>query len=152
VPVVVKHDVFVEASLAETWDLYLDRRGWATWVDAFQGVVGEEGYPQEGGTLTWRSTPAGRGEVTEKVLEHEPRPVHRIEFSDPTMSGELATRFGVEGDGTRVSQELDYRLVERGPFAVLGAFFVKSQVARSLERTLTDLKDFVEEGARSGAR
>ncbi len=33
------------------------------------------------------SVPAGRGEVTEKVLEHEPRRKHRIEFADPTMTG-----------------------------------------------------------------
>lgn len=122
------------------------------WVDAFQSVVAAEGYPAEGGTLTWRSTPAGRGEVTETVLEHETRRTHRIAFSDPTMTGELSTRFAVEGQGTRVTQTLDYRLAERGVFAFLGAFFVKSQVARSVQRTLAALKAFVEESAQSGAR
>jgi len=148
----VEETVLVGASLAETWDTYLDRRGWATWVDAFAAVVSDEGYPEEGGTLRWRSTPAGRGEVTEKVLEHEPRRTHRIAFSDPTMSGELSTRFAVEGQGTRVTQALDYRLAERGVFAFLGAFFVRSQVARSVQRTLRDLKAFAEESAQGGAR
>ena len=149
---VIEETVLVEASLAETWDAYFDRRGWGTWVDAFQGVVAEEGYPEEGGTLIWRSTAAGRGEVAEKVLEHAPRRFHRVGFSDPTMSGELATRFDVEGEGTRVHQTFEYRLVERGVFAVLGAFFVKSQVARSVQRTLVDLKGFVEEAAHFDAR
>lgn len=148
----VEHSVVVAASLAETWDTYLDRRGWPTWVDAFSGVTSADGYPEEGGTLVWRSTPAGRGEVSERVLEHEPRRSHRIAFSDPTMSGELATSFAVDGGGTRVSQVLDYRLAERGVFAFLGALFVKSQVARSVQRTLGDLKAYVEEVAGAHAR
>lgn len=148
----VEEAVVVAASIAETWNGYLDPRGWSTWVDAFQGVVANDGYPQQGGKLTWRSTPAGRGEVTEEVLAHEPRRLHHVAFSDPTMSGELVTRFEGEGSGTKVSQSLEYRLAERGPFAVLGAFFVKSQIARSLDRTLGDLKAYVEEVANANAR
>jgi len=148
----VEESVLVAASLAETWDTYFDRRGWSTWVDAFQSVVEEDGYPEAGGTLRWRSTPAGRGEVTEEVLEHEERRVQRVAFSDPTMAGELETRFAVEGAGTKVTQTLDYKLAERGVFAFLGALFVKSQVARSVQRTLTDLKAHVEEIASAHAR
>lgn len=133
-----RHSVSVVGSLAETWDSYFDERGWSEWVDAFSSVVSSDGYPEKDGTLIWRTGAAGRGEVRERVIAHEPRNLHRIEFSDPTMTGRLETRFAIEGDGrTRVSQTMEYRLVQRGLFAFLGALFVRSQVARSLARSLT---------------
>ena len=143
----VSASVVVEASLAETWDAFFDRRGWPEWVDAFAGVNSSEGYPGEGGRLVWRTGTAGRGEISERVLAHEPRSMHRIAFSDPTMAGELETRFEIEGEGTRVTQTMDYRLAERGVFAFLGALFVRSQVARSLERSLAGLQAHVAEAA-----
>lgn len=139
----VEQEVLVAASLAEVWDLYFEPRDWPEWVDAFAGVVSSQGYPQEGGKLVWRTGAAGRGEITEEVSAHEPRSLHRIRFSDPTMTGELETRFALEGPATRVSQTMDYRLAERGVFAFLGAFFVRSQVKRSLERSLEGLRDHV---------
>ena len=141
----VEGTVLVEASLAETWDAYLDARGWPVWVDAFASLVSSDGYPGRDGRLVWRTGAAGRGEVTEEVLVHEPRQLHRVAFSDPTMSGELETTFGLEGGATRVRQAMTYRLAERGLFAFLGALFVRSQVRRSLERSLTGLRDYVAE-------
>ncbi len=138
-------EVDVSASLAEVWDAYLDPRRWPEWVDAFASVVSADGYPQQGGTLVWRTGAAGRGEVTEAVLAHEPRRVHRIDFSDPTMTGELETTFAIEGEGTRVKQAMTYRLVERGFFAFIGALFVRSQVTRSLDRSLKAFRDLVAE-------
>lgn len=127
----------VQASLAETWDLYFEPRSWPSWVDGFGSVESSEGYPEEGGRLVWRSTPPGRGRVEERVLEHQPRRRHRIAFSDPESSGELLTRFEVAGEGTRVTLELDYSLPRSGPFAWLTErLFVRGQVARSLQRTL----------------
>jgi hypothetical protein len=133
----------VPASLAEAWDGYFDPSGWPEWVDAFAGLVSSEGYPQAGGTLVWRTGAAGRGEVTEEVQAHEPRRLHRIGFEDPTMTGTLETTFAIEGEATRVTQAMTYGLVERGIFALLGAFFVRSQVKRSLDRSLTAFRDHV---------
>ena len=134
------------ASLAETWECYFDARRWAAWVDGFQATIESEGYPQAGGSLGWRSIPAGRGEVTERVREHEPRRRHLIEFADPAMEGQLETRFEVEGDGTRVRQVLSYRLLDRGPIARLGALlFVRSQVRASVQRSLHAFRRTVEE-------
>lgn len=144
---VAEDSVLVEASLAETWDAYFDPAGWPEWVDAFAGVVSTDGYPLHGGRLVWRTGPAGRGEVTEEVIAHEPRTLHRVQFSDPTMTGELETRFGLEGPGTRVSQAMSYSLAERGVFAFLGALFVRSQVKRSLQRSLLGLQSHVAERA-----
>ena len=96
---VVEQEVLVAASLADAWDLYFEPRVWADWVDSFGSVIEIDGYPDAGGTLRWKSVPAGRGEVTEKVLEHEPRRMHRIEFSDPSLAGEMTVTFADRGRG-----------------------------------------------------
>jgi hypothetical protein len=144
----VEGSTLVRASLAETWDHYFDARTWAAWVDGYGSTIESQDYPEPGGTLLWRSTPAGRGEVLERVLGHEPRRRHLIEFSDPAMEGELETRFEIEGDGTRVNQRLDYRLLGRGPIARLGGvLFVRGQVRQSVERSLEAFRRTVEEVA-----
>ena len=143
---IVEESVLVGASLAETWDRYFDARGWGSWVDGFQAAIDAEGYPEAGGVLRWRSIPAGRGEVTERVLEHEHRRRHLIAFADPAMEGELETVFEIEGEGTRVSQRLEYRLLDRGPIARLGAvLFVRSQIRQSVQRSLLAFRRAAEE-------
>lgn len=142
----VRAEVRIGASLAETWDHYFEPRGWPGWVDQFSSVAASAGgYPQAGGTLRWRSGPAGRGEVTERVLEHEPRQLHRIAWDDPHSSGELRTTFRIRGDGTEVAQELEYALKATGPFAwITDRLFVRAQMRRSLERSLGGLRHEVE--------
>jgi uncharacterized protein YndB with AHSA1/START domain len=140
--------VEIAASLAEVWDYYFQPRGWPGWVDGFARVVASDGYPEAGGSLRWRSIPAGRGEVTEHVLEHEPRRLHRVAFRDPATAGELRTTFSISGPGTRVVQELDYRRTHRGPLAWLtDRLFIRSQVRGSLERSLARLRLEIEEVA-----
>jgi hypothetical protein len=140
--------ILVSASLKETWDFYFEPRGWAAWVDGFASVESADGYPEAGGTLVWRSTPAGRGTVRERVIEHSPRTLHRISFEDPGSSGELETRLAVEGGGTRVAVKLEYALARGGPFARLtDRLFIRGQVRQSLQRTLLRFKREAEEGA-----
>jgi uncharacterized protein YndB with AHSA1/START domain len=142
----VSAGVHVDADLAETWDYYFDPEGWAGWVDGFGQVESASGYPEEGGTLRWRSGPAGRGEVTEQVLEHEPRRLHRISFSDPESSGELLTSFRIVGEGTEVVQEMTYTPRQMGALGPLTDWlFVRSQVRRSLVRSLAAFKAELEE-------
>lgn len=144
----MSQSLLVEASLAETWSFYFEPREWGTWVDGFAGVESSAGYPEDGSTLVWRSTPAGRGTVSERVLEHQPRRLHRIEFSDPESRGKQLTRFEVEGEGTRVAIELEYELVKGGVFAaVTDSLFVRGQVRKSLQRTLLRFKHEAEEAA-----
>src|SRR5687767_13472181 len=130
----VEASVIVRSSLAETWDAYFDAGRWPEWADGFAAVASADGYPRAGGTLRWRSTPAGRGDVTERVLEHEERRIHRVEFEDSATRGELEVAFSIEGDAVRVRQALQYRLTQRGPIALLASvLFVRSQMRRSLE-------------------
>ena len=140
---VVEASEVVPASLAETWDAFFDPAGWPEWVDAFAAVVSTNGYPMKGGRLVWRTSAAGRGEVTEDVVEHEPRSLHVVAYADPTMTGRLETTFTMEKDSTRVTQKMEYRLAERGVFALIGALWVRSQVARSVERSLSGFRAYV---------
>ncbi|HEY7151235.1 MAG TPA: SRPBCC family protein [Solirubrobacterales bacterium] len=136
----IAQSVLVDASLAEVWGYYFEPRGWPAWVDGFAHVAASDGYPQPGGSLRWSSIPAGRGEVTEHVLEHEPRRLHRVAFRDPSSAGELRTAFAIEGERTMVSQRLEYRLVSAGPFGWLtDRLFIRSQMRGSMRRSLDRL-------------
>ena len=147
--------VVIRASVAEVWDFYFEPRTWPAWVDGFGGVDESDDYPAAGGTLRWHSTAAGRGDVTERVVEHEPRRLHSVEFSDPESSGTMTTRFEIvtgdhEGEGgaggTRVTQEMEYKPRSRGPLGPLtDILFVRSQVQRSLARSLDRLRHEIEE-------
>lgn len=142
----VEASVDVAAPLADVWDLYFDQARWPAWVDGFASVAASEGYPERGGSLSWRSTAAGRGSVTEKVLAHEPRRIHRIAFADPAAEGELEVGFemvpGGEADRrTRVIQRMSYRLTSAGPFgAITDRLFIRAQMRGSLERSLAELR------------
>lgn len=145
----VAQSIEIEASLAETWDYHFDPRGWPAWVDGFGSVLASEGYPDAGGTLRWRSTAAGRGEVTETVVEHHPRRLHRIAFVDPQTEGELRTAFEIKGEGTVVEQTLTYALRGGGAFGwVSDKLFIRTQQRRSIQRSLLRLKQDVEERTR----
>ncbi len=143
--------LLVSASLAETWAFYFEPRSWASWVDGFGSLERADGYPEGGGTLVWNSNPAGRGTVRERVLEHSPRTRHRIEFADPESSGELLSQFAVEGERTRVTLTMEYRLSARGPLSGLtDRLFVRGQIRQALQRTLLRFKHEAEEAARVG--
>jgi uncharacterized membrane protein len=141
--------VVIEAPLAEVWDFYFQPETWPGWVDQFSRVEASDGYPEMGGTLRWQSGRAGRGTVTEKVLAHEPRTRHKIEFVDPESEGELEVRFSIEsGEGagsTKVEQTMEYRITGGGALSGLtDVLFVRSQVRGSLQRSLGRLKIEVE--------
>lgn len=142
----VEAGVEIPAPLAEVWDLYFDPVSWPAWVDGFARVEASSGYPEAGGTLRWSSGAAGRGTVSERVLAHEPRTLHRIAYVDPGSEGQLETRFemlpaGEEGRRTRVTQRQRYRVTGGGPLAGLtDVLFIRAQMRRSLERSLADLR------------
>jgi Polyketide cyclase / dehydrase and lipid transport len=136
----------VAAAPVAAWALYFDQQLWPSWVDQFGSIVAVDGYPQVGGVLRWRSGRAGRGEVTERVLEHRSPERHRVRFADPQADGELTVSFEPSEGGTAVRQELDYSLRRRGPFAAIAdLLFVRSQMRLSLQRSLAAFAAEVEE-------
>ncbi len=141
----VEAAVEIPAALAEVWDFYFDRYRWASWVDGFAAEVSQSGYPEAGGELVWISTPAGRGQVRETVTAHEPRSLHSVDYEDPESTGSLETTFEMlpSGDGrmTKVTQRLTYAVTNGGPLRAITDFlFIRSQMRRSLERSLSDLR------------
>jgi hypothetical protein len=79
--------------------------------------------------------------VTERVLEHQPRRLHRVAYSDPATEGELETTLGVIEGGTRVRQELTYAIRRGGIFVrISDLLFVRSQMRASLARSLALLR------------
>jgi uncharacterized protein YndB with AHSA1/START domain len=149
-------EVEIEAPLAEVWELYFDPNRWSAWVDGFARVAASDGSPEVGGTLVWESTSAGRCRVSERVLAHDPRRLHRVSYSDPGSAGELETRFemvpaGAEERRTRITQTQRYALHDGGPLAALtDRFFIRAQMRDSLRRTLAGLR--AEAATRAGAR
>lgn len=142
----VSAEIEIPAPLADVWDVYFDPQRWASWVDGFARVTASDGFPERGGTLSWESSPAGRGRVSERVLEHEPRRIHRAEYKDPGSQGELETSFEMlpaEGEErrTQIRQKLTYELHEGGPLsAITDRLFIRSQQQRSLQRSLGELR------------
>ena len=139
--------VVVDASLAEVWDYYFDPRRMAC---VGRRVRARPRRPtairRQAARCAGARSRRGAGRSTEHVLEHEPRRLHRVAFSDPESVGELRTRFEMAGQGTAVTQELEYRLRRRGPFVWLtDRLFIRSQVRGSIARTLARLRLEVEE-------
>ena len=99
---------------------------------------------ERGSCSTTRSTAAGRGQVRERVLDHEPRSLHRIGYEDPESRGRLVTEFAIVPGGERltsVTQRLEYEIKGGGILSpVTDLLFIRSQMRRSLERSLGALR------------
>lgn len=135
-------DVEVEASLAHVWGIFFDPATWPAWLDGFGRVESvDDTWPDREARLVWQSGPTGRGTVTEEVLEHDPRRLHRVRFDDEHSHGELETRFEIRGEGVRVEQCISYALKRHGVLGPLtDVLFIRNQMRRSLERTLQGLR------------
>jgi hypothetical protein len=124
------------AAVAE--QLWYDLERWPAFVDGFARVVRVEGdWPRPGALLEWESTPAGRGRVIERVLEHAPGSGQALEVTDTRLRGTQRISFDPSERGVVVALELDYRLRSGGPLALpLDLLFVRSAIRDSLERTV----------------
>jgi Polyketide cyclase / dehydrase and lipid transport len=118
---------------------WYDTGRWPEWVDGLERVVVvEEGWPQTGATVNWRSGPAGRGDVTERVLAHEPLHGQTVEVCDDAIRGEQAIAFSPEPPGVRVELSLAYEIRRRSPLTpVIDVLFIRRAMTASLEQTLS---------------
>ena len=119
--------------------LWTDLTRWPTFVDGFGHVdrVDDAG-PGEGAKLVWRSGPAGRGLVTERVVASEPGARFVTQVFDERMRGTQALAFAAVDEGsTRVDLELDYTLARGGPLsAVTDLLFIRRALTDAIRRTL----------------
>jgi hypothetical protein len=127
------------ASVPEAESLWYDTARWAQWVEGLEQVLGVEGdWPSTGATVSWRSGPAGRGHVTEHVVDHEPRQGQTLEVSDDSIHGRQRVAFSPEPPEVRVELSLAYQIRRRSPVTpLIDLLFIRRAMTASLEQTLS---------------
>ena len=137
---IAKELTVVDLDPAAAFRLWTDPRRWPSFVDGFAHVDRlDDTWPAEGAKLRWRSVPAGRGLVTEKVVVSDPDRRFVTQVVEERMTGSQAVRFEPEedGGGTLVSIELDYALVKGGPLSgITDVLFIRRALTDALRRTL----------------
>ncbi|HEV7847436.1 MAG TPA: SRPBCC family protein [Thermoleophilaceae bacterium] len=122
---------------AEVLRLWSDTDRWASFVEGFARLVElGRGWPSEGGRVVWESAPAGRGRVTETVVESAPDRFSTQVFED-ALAGTQTLRVLPAGDGSEAELSLEYELAKYGPLAgIADALFIRRALRDSLHRTL----------------
>ncbi len=144
----------LDAPISAAEALWYDTSRWATFVDGFAHVAKLDGdWPDVGARLVWNSLPQGRGRVVETVTEYEVRSHQAAVVEDPRITGRQTVRFTPDEDGCVVVLELDYKLKDGGPLAVVvDVLFVRRAFNDALRRTLArfrrELRAEIELGAR----
>jgi hypothetical protein len=126
------------ASLPDAEAHWYDTDHWAEWIDGLESVLAIEGdWPRVGANVHWRSGPAGRGSVTERVIEYTPLQSQTVEVSDDSIQGEQIIAFTPEPPGVLVELSLTYRIRRRSPVTpLIDVLFIKRAMTSSLEQTL----------------
>lgn len=137
-------DVAVPIHEAET--AWYDTTGWPLWVDQLARVVEVQGdWPRAGSGVVWQSGPAGRGRVTEKVVEYEPRQGLSAEVQDDSITGTQQVTFDPLPDGVQVGLTLTYKLKSRSPLsALVDLVFIRRLMGASLAKTLSQFRTTLE--------
>jgi hypothetical protein len=125
-------------SVHEAEMCWYDTDGWPAWVNGFDQVERVTGnWPGNGSTVTWRSGPAGRGRVTERVIAHEALAGQTVEVQDDSITGRQSVEFTPAQEGVQVRLTLQYRITRRTPFTPLvDLLFIRRAMETSLRTTL----------------
>jgi hypothetical protein len=118
--------------------LWTDVDRWPSFVEGFARTL-ERGadWPAAGARVVWESTPAGRGRVTEKVMEGEGPDRFVTMVFEERLAGTQTFRVVESEAGSRAELSLEYQLTKYGPLsAVADAVFIRRAIRDSLRRTL----------------
>jgi hypothetical protein len=128
----------VPGSVHDVETLWYDTARWPSWVDGLTEIASVEGdWPGAGASVTWRSGPAGRGEVVERVVEHEPLSGQTIDVEDASIKGQQEVTFTPVDGGVEVELALRYEIRDRSIITpLLDVLFVRRAMIRSLRTTL----------------
>jgi uncharacterized membrane protein len=135
-----RETITVELPPERALELWTNPRRWPTFVDGFARVTRVQGdWPEEGSRLTWESNPGGRGMVTERVVEYEPGAGRLVTdvFEEALAGRQVASFTAIEGGGTTVEVDLDYKLTQAGVLRrITDVLFIRRALTDSLARTL----------------
>jgi hypothetical protein len=134
----------------EAYALWTDVSRWPTFVDGFGHPERlDDSWPEEGAKVVWKSVPGGRGAVTERVVRAQPPSQHAVTVFEEKLDGTQTVTFTLEGEGTRVDLELEYKVSVGGPLRPLvDVLFIRRAQNDALARTL---RRFATEAAEQAA-
>lgn len=117
--------------------LWADVSRWPSFVEGFARLVeNDPGWPAPDARLVWESVPAGRGRVTEKVVESSEDRIATMVFEE-RLAGRQEFRVAPGPRGAAVELSLEYKLTKYGPLGVVAdALFIRRAIRDSLRRTL----------------
>jgi hypothetical protein len=118
--------------------LWSDVDRWPSFVEGFSRTLERApDWPSPGSRVVWESTPAGRGRVTEKVVEGEGPDRFVTSVFEDRLHGRQTLRVVESEAGSRAELALEYQLTKYGPLsAVADAVFIRRAIRDSLRRTL----------------
>jgi hypothetical protein len=128
--------------------LWVDVSRWPSFVEGFARLVEKDAdWPAEQARVVWESIPAGRGRVTEKVIESTSDAIATLVFEE-RLAGRQALRVAPSGTGAVAQLSFEYTLTKYGPLAALAdALFIRRSLRDSLRRTLARFAVEAEEEA-----
>jgi hypothetical protein len=134
----VHASVTVEATVHDAEQHWYDTTTWSAWVDGLETIVTVDGdWPSVGAGVVWESGPAGRGRVTERVVEYEQLGGQTVEVQDDSITGKQSVTFTPADGGCDVTLTLDYRIRRRSIITpVIDALFVRNAWTSSLRSSL----------------
>jgi hypothetical protein len=125
-------------SVHEAESVWYDTGRWAGFVDGFDQLERvEEGWPAVGARVAWRSGPAGRGHVVERVVAYEPLAGQTVELEDDSIRGRQQVAFTPDDGDVAVELVLEYELKQRSPLTgLIDRLFIRPAIRSSLQATL----------------
>lgn len=126
-------------TVAEAERCWYDTARWDRWIDGLERVASVQGpWPDAGAVVTWVSGPAGRGQVTERVVAFEPLSGQTLEVEDASIRGRQSVAFTPAADGVEVAFSLRYELVRRNLLTpMVDLLFIRRAFATSLQTTVS---------------
>jgi|SRR5437588_6827647 len=125
-------------SVHEAEKVWYDTGLWPRFIDGLESV--EEvspNWPGVGAEVRWRSGPAGRGQVAERVVSYELLDGQEVEVQDDSIRGRQRITFEPDNDRVTVELSLSYDLRRRSPLmALVDVLFIRRAMTTSLQSTL----------------
>ena len=136
---VVNASQVFEGSVHDAETVWYDTERWPRWIVGIARIQSVSGdWPEVGGQVRWQSGPAGRGDVSERVVSYEPLSGQTVEVQDDSIRGTQRVSFVPVETNVAVTLSLSYELKRRSPWMrLVDLVFIRRAMTRSLEQTLS---------------